>query len=46
VLVIAIKVDSVIIWGIASVNGVVKEKSSNRSYCPDSEDSHFVIAAA
>jgi hypothetical protein len=43
VLVMAIKVDSVIVWGIASVNGVVKEKSSSRSHCP-AGDNHFVIA--
>jgi hypothetical protein len=40
------KVDSVIIWGIASVNGVVKEKSSSSSHCPTGDNSHFVIAAA
>jgi hypothetical protein len=34
----------VIIWGIASVNGMVKEKSSSRSYCPTGDDDHFVIA--
>jgi hypothetical protein len=42
----AMKVDSVIIWGIASVNGMVKEKSSSRSHCPNSDNSHFAIAAA
>jgi hypothetical protein len=42
----AIKVDLVITWWIASVNGVVKEKSSSRSHCPASNDNHFVIAAA
>jgi hypothetical protein len=42
----AIKVDLVIIWGIASVNGIVKEKSSSRSYCPTGDNNHFVIAAA
>jgi hypothetical protein len=40
----AIKVDSVIIWGIASVNGIVKEKSSSRSHCPTGDNNHFVIA--
>jgi hypothetical protein len=40
------KVDSVITWGIASMNGVVKEKSSSRSYCPTGDNNHFVIAAA
>jgi hypothetical protein len=34
----------VIIWGIASVNGIVKEKGSSRSYCPAGNDNHFVIA--
>jgi hypothetical protein len=40
----AMKVDSVIVWGIASVNGIVKEKSSSRSYCPTGDNNHFVIA--
>jgi hypothetical protein len=46
VLVMAMKVDSVIVWGIASVNGMVKKKSSSSSYCPASDNNHFVIAAA
>jgi hypothetical protein len=40
------KVDSVVIWGIASVDGVVKEKSSSRSYCPAGNNNHFAMAAA
>jgi hypothetical protein len=44
VLVMAIKVDSVIVWGIASVNGMVKEKGSSRSHCPTGDNNHFVIA--
>jgi hypothetical protein len=39
----AMKVGLVIVWGIASVNGIVKEKSSSRSHCPTG-DNHFVIA--
>jgi hypothetical protein len=41
----AMKVDSVIVWRIASVNGIVKEKSSSRSHCPTGDNNHFVIAA-
>ena len=34
----------VIVWGIASVNGMVKEKSSSRGHCPTGDNNHFVIA--
>jgi hypothetical protein len=30
----AIKVDLVIVWGIARVYGVVKEKGSSQKHCP------------